>query len=106
MKLTQKCLTYQIGMTVKSVTVVFVINDMCNELTSSYSAQVIESNERLEAEKESLREGATNNDSSRHWQDEIRHLHAENVALQKNISLAATASTPSVDDVDNTGNII
>ena len=86
------------------MTVAFVINDLCNELTSLNSAQVIESNERLEAENESLQEGTTNNDSSRHWQDEIRRLHAENVALQKNISLAAaTTTTQSVDDVDNTG---
>ena len=90
------------GATVTSVTVAFVINDLRNEL-SSYPAQVIESNEALEAEKESLKEGATNNDSCRHWQDEIRRLHAENVALQKNISLAATATTLSVDVVDNTG---
>lgn len=65
--------------------------------------QLIESNEELEAKNDCLKEGAANSDSSRHWQDEIRRLQAENAALQKNISLAASAVSPLVDDANKSG---
>ena len=67
--------------------------------------QVIETNEKLEAENESLKEGASSTDSCRHLQDEIRRLQAENAALQKNISLAASTVSPLADDTDQSGTL-
>ncbi|KAI0215582.1 GRIP1-associated protein 1 [Lamellibrachia satsuma] len=74
-----------------------------NETLMKELGQLIESNEELEAKNDCLKEGAANSDSSRHWQDEIRRLQAENAALQKNISLAASAVSPLVDDANKSG---